>query len=162
MGRGLIDTPERKIEMSPKTSGERQVPVMDGLFTWPSKEPRLVGNKCKKCGQHYFPVAFRCQDPNCMGDKMEQVQLSPKGKLWSYSINYYAPPPPFRVGKEGFKPFGVGEIEFPEGVRVAGMITGCDAGKDLKIDMDMELVIDKLYDDEEGNEVVGWKFRPSK
>ncbi len=42
------------------------------------------------------------------------------------------------------------------------MITECDPEKDIKIGMDMELVIDKLYDDEEENEVIAWKFRPVK
>ena len=93
---------------------------------------------------------------------MEETQLSPRGKLWSYTIDYYPLPPPFQAPKEGFKPFGVGEVEFTEGVRVAGIITDCDAEKDLKIDMDMEVIIDKLYDDAEGNEVMGWKFRPAK
>jgi hypothetical protein len=32
--------------------------------------------------------------------------------------------------------------------------------KSLKIGMEMELIIDKLYEDEEGNEVLCWKFKP--
>jgi len=148
--------------MSAETSGKKQVPIMEGLFTWPSKEPRLIGNKCKKCGKSFFPVTFRCPDPSCMGDEMEEIHLSPRGKLWSYTIEYYPLPPPYQIPKEGFKPFGIGQVEFPEQIRVAGIIIGCDPEKDLKIDMDMELVIDKLYDDDEGNDVMGWKFRPVK
>jgi len=135
---------------------------MEGLFTWPSNEPRLIGNRCKSCGTSFFPRTFRCPDPNCMGEEMEEIQLSPKGQLWSYTIEYYPLPPPFTAPKGGFKPFGIGEVEFPEGIRVAGVIIGCDAEKDLEIGMDMELVIDKLYDDEEENEVMAWKFRPAK
>ncbi len=56
----------------------------------------------------------------------------------------------------------MGQVEFPEKVRVAGIITGCDPEKDLEIGIDMELVFDKLYDDDEGNEIIGWKFRPVK
>ena len=32
--------------------------------------------------------------------------------------------------------------------------------KTLKVGMEMELIIDKLYEDEEGNEVMSWKFKP--
>ncbi|MFH1651134.1 MAG: OB-fold domain-containing protein [Chloroflexota bacterium] len=141
---------------------KKQVPVMEGLFPWPPTNHRLIGNKCKKCGQHYFPVTFRCQDPDCMGDEMEDVLLSPEGTLWSYTVVHYQLPPPFQAPKEGFKPFGVGEVEFPEGVRVAGIVTGADAEKDLKIDMKMKVVLDKLYEDEQGNDVIGWKFAPAK
>ena len=27
-----------------------QIPIAEGLFTWPSNDPRLIGSKCKKCG----------------------------------------------------------------------------------------------------------------
>jgi uncharacterized OB-fold protein len=32
--------------------------------------------------------------------------------------------------------------------------------EDLKIGMEVEMVVDKLFEDEQGNEVMGWKFRP--
>ena len=62
-----------------------------------------------------------------MGEEMEEIQLSLMGKLWSYTIEHYPLPPPYKVPKEGFKPFGIGEVEFPEGVRIAGIITWCMA-----------------------------------
>ncbi|MBI4284337.1 MAG: Zn-ribbon domain-containing OB-fold protein, partial [Chloroflexi bacterium] len=131
---------------------KKQVPVMEGIFTWPSADPRLIGSRCRKCGTVFFPASFRCMDPACRGEEVEKVELSKKGKLWSYTINYYPLPPPYKAPKD-FKPFGVGEVEFPEGIRVAGVIVDCDPEKDLKIGMDMELVFDKYYDDEQGNEV---------
>lgn len=47
----------------------------------------------------------------------------------------------------------------PEGIRVIGMMTGCQP-EDLQIDMKVELVVGKLYDDDQGNDLVTWKFRP--
>lgn len=148
--------------MSSASAAKKQVPLMEGLFVFPSKEAKLIASKCKKCGFVSFPATFRCPDSACMGDKMEQIHLTPRGKLWSYTVDYYPLPPPFKPPKGGFKPFGIGEVEFPEGVRVAGVITGCDAEKDLKIGMNMETVLESLYDDDGGNEVIGWKFRPAK
>jgi len=147
--------------MSSQSAGKKQVLVMEGVFTWPSEKPQLIGNRCKSCGTCYFPVTFRCHDPACQGEEMEEIHLSPGGKLWSYTIEYYPLPPPYKAPAE-FKPFGIGEVEFSEGVRIAGVIIDCDAEKDLKIGMDMELVFEKYFDDEEGNEVIGWKFRPVK
>jgi len=147
--------------MSSQGSVKKQVPVMEGLFTWPADKPKLIANKCKSCNAIYFPTTFRCANPDCRGQELEEIQLPTKGKLWSYTIDYYPLPPPYKSPKE-FKPFGVGEVEFPGGMRIAGQITDCDPEKDLKIDMDMELVFEKLYDDDEGNEIIGWKFKPAK
>jgi hypothetical protein len=48
----------------------------------------------------------------------------------------------------------------PEGIKVGGQIpTDVDVSK-LEIGMDMEIVRDVLYVDEQGNEVLCWKFRP--
>ncbi len=82
--------------------------------------------------------------------------MSRRGKLWSYTVQYY-PPPPFRA-PEPFVPFGIGLIELPEKIRVLGMLTESDPDK-LKIGMEVELVLDKLYEDN-GKEVITWKFRP--
>ena len=112
--------------MSSQSSVQKQIPVMEGVFTWPAEEPRLIGSRCKSCGTYYFPKTFRCHDPACQGEEVEEILLSPRGKLWSYTIEYYPLPPPYKPPKE-FKPCGVGEEEVPEGVRVAGVIVDCDA-----------------------------------
>jgi len=60
---------------------------------------------------------------------------------------------------EPFEPYGIGLIELPEGIRVMGMLTGCELD-DIKIGMDVELVIEKLYQNEQGDDVVTFKFKP--
>ena len=138
-----------------------QIPIDEKLFTWPSDEPRLIASKCKSCGFCLFPRIPSCYNPNCENKEVEDVLLSRRGKLRSYTVHEYAPPPPF-CPPEPFVPFGIGLVSFPEGVDILGQITGCDPHKDLKIGMEVETVIEKLYDDAEGHEVVGWKFRPVK
>ena len=34
---------------------KKQVPIIDGLFTWPADKPQLLASKCKKCGAYFFP-----------------------------------------------------------------------------------------------------------
>ena len=147
--------------MNAGKAARKQVPIMEGVFTFPSSKPQLIGSKCKTCGTYFFPTTFRCHDPACQGEEVETVFLSRRGKLWSYTVEYYPLPPPYEMAGE-FEPFGIGQVEFPEGVRVAGIIVECNPERDLRIDMEMELVLGRLYEDDEGNEVMGWKFRPAR
>ena len=43
--------------------------------------------------------------------------------------------------------------------RVETLFTDCDL-EALKMGMDVELVIEKLHEDEQGNEIITYKFRP--
>ena len=133
------------------------IPVIDGLFTWPADKPQLIGTRCLCCGTYFFPKSFSCNNPRCKEKKLEEVLLSPRGKLYSYTIQYYPPPPPFKF-EEPFSPYAIGLIELPEGIRVLGMLTGCQF-EELKIGMEVEMVVEKLYQ-EGGKEVVTWKFKP--
>ena len=136
----------------------RKIPITEGLFTWPDDKPRLIGGRCKTCGSYFFPKNYVVHKPDCNQWQVEEALLSPRGKLRSYTWHYYQPPPPFK-SSEPFVPYGIGLVELPEGIRVFGIMTGCEM-KDLRTGMDVELVVEKLYDDEEGNERLTWKFKP--
>ena len=146
--------------MTTTDSTEKRVAAFEDLFTWPSDDPRLIATKCKSCGHCAFPKTFTCGNPNCKNKDVEDILLSKRGKLWSWSTQYYKPPPPF-VAPDPYVPFAVGLVEFPEGIKVLGIVTGCNApDEDLKINMEVEVVAEKLFVDEDGNEVIGWKFKP--
>jgi uncharacterized OB-fold protein len=136
-----------------------KIPVAEGIFTINEKGVSLIGTRCISCGNHYFPQAISCKNPRCNEKRVEKVLLSKRGKLYSYTIQYYLPPPPFRMESKG--PYAIGLIELPEGIRVMGMLTGLDF-EEIKIGMEMELTLERLYVDEKGNEVVTYKFRPSR
>jgi len=135
----------------------KQVPVVDGLFTLPPEGPNLIGTKCTSCGTYYLPKSLSCRNPNCEGKKTEDAKLSRRGRVHSYTIQYYPPPPPFKM--EPFEPYGIGLVELPEGIRIMGMLTGC-ALENIRIGMDVELVTEKLYENDQGDEVVTYKFKP--
>lgn len=137
----------------------KQVPAVEGLFTWPSDKPQLIGSKCLSCGTYFFPKTFTCVNPDCKDkSKIEEALLSRRGKLWSYSVQYYPPPPPFR-GPEPFSPYAIGLIDLPEGLRILGALTGIDP-ENWRVGAEVEMVVEKIYQDEKGNDVVTWKFRP--
>lgn len=134
----------------------RQVDLGEGLFIRPqspSDEPRLLGSRCTSCGEVTFPKQRRCA--NCSSDAIEEITLSSRGKLYSFTnVNY--PPPD---GYKGPVPYGVGMIELPEGVRVVAHLTESNPDK-LAVGMEMALVIDKLFAEDDGAEVIGFKFKP--
>ena len=134
-----------------------QVPIREDLFTMPLSPPqqvRVVGSKCHICGEVLLGKYTTC--PNCAGDNMEEIAFSRRGKLWSYTIIRHRPPGDYK-GPDPFVPFGLGLVELPEGIRVVSPID-CDIDR-LEIGMELELVIYKLYQDEEENEVMAFKFK---
>ena len=60
----------------------RQEVVADGLFTWPSEEPRLIASW--RDGMLSFPAR--------PGE--EQVLLSRRGTLWGFTTQQFRPPAP--------------------------------------------------------------------
>ena len=58
-------------------------------------------------------------------------------------------------------PYIQATVRLPEGVTLFTLVEGVEARSDaLKLDQEMEMIIGKIREDEEGNDVVSWKFRP--
>lgn len=130
--------------------------IRDGLFyqpTSPDEKPHLIGTKCRVCGYSAFPKRPVC--PWCLKEgTMDEVALSSRGRINSFTIA--------RVAPLGFKaPYIAAFIDLPEGPRLFSIITGCEPSEEaLDIGKEAELLIDKIGDDEEGNELIGYMFRP--
>jgi uncharacterized protein len=142
--------------MSTMSKG-KEIPAAKGLFTWPSDQPHLIGGKCNECGATFFPKHLAFHKPNCQGESVE-VLLSRTGKLESFTIHHFAAPPPF-IKPDPFVPYAVGLVSLSEGISVAGMLTGMKL-ENIRIGMDVELIVEKMADDAEGNSYLTWKFRP--
>jgi uncharacterized OB-fold protein len=137
-------------------NGKKQIPIQEGLFKQSSEgEPLLIGNRCKLCGLVVFPKTPVC--PKCMTkDTMEQFFIKGKGKLYSYSI-VNAALPGFR------KPSIQAYIDLDDGPRIWSLVTDCKPSEDaLKSGMDMEMLLAKVREDENGNELISYQFRPAK
>jgi len=137
-----------------------QIPIQEGLFTWPAQQPQLIASRCRDCGELTFPQQASC--PSCTGREAEPVRLGRRGTLWTWTVQHFPPPVPPYAGpaeRERFEPFGVGYVELPDGIRVEGRLTESDPER-LRIGMQMELVIEKFMDDAEGNELMTFAFRP--
>jgi len=139
---------------------KKQIPIQDGLFKWPSDDPRLIGSKCKKCGHVTFPAQKSCAA--CCFQDTENIELSQQGRLWTWTIQGFPPKsPPYAKQEtpETFVSYGVGYVELPEGVRVETRLTQNDPEK-LKIGMKMQLVIETFMEDAHGNDLMAFFFKP--
>jgi len=138
-------------------STSKQIPIMEGFFTWPSDKPQLIGGRCKSCGTYFFPKSSVIHKPDCKDRQVEEVLLSRKGRLDSFTVQRFAPPPPFK-SPTPFIPYAIGWVALPEGVAIAGILTGRKI-EDFEMNMDVELVVEKAWVEEDGNEAMTWKWR---
>ncbi|MDO8491242.1 MAG: OB-fold domain-containing protein [Dehalococcoidia bacterium] len=138
---------------------KKRVPIKEGFLTTPLsdlREAKLQGSRCASCGEVFLGIQHGCQ--SCGATGMETVVLSNRGKLYSYTVLRNRPPGNY-MGPDPFVPFAVGLIELPEGIRVISPLTHCNLDS-LHVNMDVELALDRLYEDEEGSEVIAFSFRP--
>lgn len=130
-------------------------PIREGLFTEDANGVRLIGGLCRECAEIVFPANPFC--PRCCRETTEPVALSRRGVLYSFTVQRFKPPPPY-CGPDPFVPYGVGLIELPGGVRITSVLKA--EPDDLHVGMEMELVVEAFFEDEDGNEILGYKFRP--
>jgi uncharacterized OB-fold protein len=136
-----------------------RIPVAEGIFTWPSDEPQLIGSQCRACRIVTFPAQDSC--PKCAATDMAEHLLPRRGRLWAWTTQEFPPPSPPYSGPTGtdFVSFGVGYVELPGEVRVEARLTESDPDV-LQLGMEMELEIVPFRTDDEENEVVTFAFRP--
>jgi len=135
------------------------VAVADGIFEIRDGKPVLLGTRCTNCDNHMFPRQKGC--PRCLFNEQEDVELATSGTLWTWTVQAFPPKAPPYLGPVGddFTPYGVGYVELPGQLRVEGRLTIADP-EQLKIGMPMELVLDPLSLDEDGNQIVTYAFAP--
>lgn len=137
-----------------------QVAAVEGLFTLDSAEPRLIGGRARRRGSYFFPKALAGSDPACLGDEIEEVLLSRTGRLWSFTTGEYAPPAPYVIPGDEFEPYVIAAVELAEeSLVVLGQVAAGVSVDELSVGMEMELVIDVLYSDDEHDYLV-WKWAP--
>ncbi|MGH8983004.1 MAG: Zn-ribbon domain-containing OB-fold protein [Acidimicrobiia bacterium] len=136
-----------------------RVPAIEGWFTTDG-EAALLGSRGTETGSYFFPksLAFS-RNPAAPAEELEEVQLGRRGRVWSYTTNHYAPPPPY-VAPEPFEPYTIVAAELPdEQMVVLGQLAeGADPAA-LSVGAEVELVLGTLYEDDE-HEYVVWKWRP--
>ena len=136
----------------------QRVPIEPGFFTVPADPaaaPRLLGSRCRACGEHFFPRRVVCA--RCLEAQTEDVELGPDGTLYTWTWVYY---PLFNSRRAESGGYGVGQVDLPEGPRVQCVLSGeRDA---FRIGMPMRLELEALRENKEGQEVVIFRFAPAE
>ena len=140
-------------------SAPRQVPIREGLFTWPAEQPQLIGSRCTSCGVHTFPKQQGC--PRCSSTDMEEVLLAPHGTLWTWTSQGFRPKSPPYGGledEESYTPFLLGYVELADQLKVETRLVDVEL-EQLRLGLPVELVIVPFR--REGDiEVMAFAFRP--
>lgn len=134
--------------------GKTKVTVKRGIYTIPSppeERGHIIGSRCNSCGTHFYPARGVCA--KCYSEDIEEVALSPRGKIWSYTITRQGYP-----GAVLTAPFIAGIVELPEKVYVQSLISDVDFDT-VEVGMDVELYFFKASEDEE-KEVIAFAYRP--
>jgi uncharacterized OB-fold protein len=97
------------------------------------KDGHLMGSKCKKCGATSFPPRADCDV--CMSGEFEFVEISGKAKLHTFTKIVAAP-----TGFEDVTPYIVGVVDLEEGGRALAWFGDTIEEKEIKIDMDVQVV----------------------
>ncbi len=137
-----------------------QVPAVEGWFTMDFDDPHLLGTRCKKCASYFFPKeTFLCRNPRCTGTDFEEVPLSRRGRLWSFTNNESQPPAPY-MSPDPFVPYAIAAVELSEEKMVVlGQVASDVDFARLKAEMEMELVLETLFEDDDSEYLV-WKWKP--
>jgi len=150
-----------------------RVPAIEGWFTMPPEDAAfptdgsglsgitLLGTRCSGSGTYFFPPErTMSRAPGHADAALEDVTLSTRGTLWSYTDAQYQPPEPFVAPSDPYQPYCLAAVELSEEkVVVLGQVVAGVGVDDLTVGMPMELVADVLNEDDENTYVV-WKWRP--
>ena len=136
-----------------------RVPAIEGWMV-ADGTAALLGSQCRSCRSYFFPKeTFFCRNPECRSHEFDEVALSRRGRLWSYTDNRYPPPAPY-VAPDPFVPYIVAAVELDkEKMVVLGQVVSGVEIASLRVGMEMELVLDKLYEDDD-KEYIVWKWKP--
>jgi len=142
------------------TGAKTRVPAVEGWFTTDADGPALLGSRCRSCGTYAFPrQTFFCGNPGCEGTEFDDVPLSRRGTVWSYTDARYTPPAPY-VAADPYVPFCIAAVELAEEKMVVmGQMVPEVTVDDLAVGTEVELVVDVLYEDDDHQYLV-WKWRP--
>ena len=140
------------------TGNVEKVPMQgleDRLRITPDGKAHLIGMKCRSCGEVTFSKAIFC--PNCNSGNTEDIALSTKGKIWSYTIAHVS----YGSSIGLTPPYAIAFVELPEGAFIYTAVVGCDPSE-VKIGMEVELDLLATGRKSGDKEEVAYVFKPVK
>jgi uncharacterized OB-fold protein len=136
-------------------SAEKKIiPLQEGLFAQDSNGIyHLLASRCNSCKRTFFPKRKYCG--KCGSPDVEIINLGNRGKVFSFT----------QVDRKSAytiiePPYVEAEVEMPEGISVFTILDKCDPAA-VKFGMEVEVYVDKVKQDEQGNDIIAFKFKPA-
>ena len=120
---------------------------------------KLMGTKCKDCGELYIPVrklCIKCNSPN-----MEWVEMSGEGELAAFTSITVGTPYFIELGYDRKKPYCFSVIKLKEGPMVSGQLVGVDESNPDTIKIGTPLKVKFLENEIKGETKIDLGFEPA-
>jgi len=131
---------------------KKPVPIVNPWarpFWEAARKGQLVIQRCQDCKKHIFYPRICC--PHCFSDRVEWVEASGKGRIYSYTVVENNAPSAFIRDM----PYVIAIVKLEEGVQMLTNIVGCDPHQ-VRCEMPVQVTFEKLDE-----EFTLPKFRPS-
>lgn len=128
-----------RLESYTSTRGEAEMnselpPSLESFYQFCAQK-RLMGTRCKSCGEILAPPRSLC--PKCGSTDVEWTEFKGTGKLLTYSVIHVAP-----SAFQSLAPYAVGIVVLTEGARLPGMIRVTP--EDLRIGLALKVAFDLI------------------
>ena len=133
-------------------------PLSDVSYEQFLREDKLMGSRCKKCGDVFTPPRPIC--PKCTDSELEWVQMKGTGKLAAFTCISIGPGFMNAEGYSRKNPYCVGVVELDEGTRVDARIEGVDTLNPETIKVGTPMTVKFLHRGEGIDQKVFLAFEP--
>jgi uncharacterized protein len=90
------------------------------------RQHRLMGARCKSCGEIYLPPRSMCRA--CHTNDLEWVELGSSGRLAAFTTIYIALTAMIEAGYSRAQPYCSGIVKLDDGPSISAQILGVDVG----------------------------------
>jgi uncharacterized OB-fold protein len=122
-------------------------------------EKKLMGAKCKDCGEIYVPVRKLCT--KCNKANMEWIQMSGEGEIAAFTSITVGTPFFVQKGYGRDKPYCFSVIKLKEGPMISGQLVGVNESKPDTIKIGMPVKVTFLSTEIKGETRVDLGFEPA-
>ncbi|MBY8982205.1 MAG: Zn-ribbon domain-containing OB-fold protein [Candidatus Lokiarchaeota archaeon] len=119
---------------------------------------KLMGSKCKDCGEMYVPIRKLCT--KCNSTNMEWMEMSGEGKLAAFTSITVGTPFFIKKGYDRKKPYCFSVVTLNEGPMVSAQLVGVDESKPETIEIGIPVKVKFLESEIDGKTRVDLGFEP--
>lgn len=123
------------------------------------RSKKLMGSKCKKCGEMYVPVRKLCT--KCNSVDMEWVEMSGKGNVAAFTSITVGTPFFVTKGYDRKNPYCFSVIQLEEGPMISGQLMGVDEKNPDTINVGLPVKAKFLETELKGETRIDLGFEPA-